>query len=358
VLCFTLLHCFVCIAQSKLTDNASILANIYSGYSLPEYSFISSITNDYINSIELCYIKGTYGKNIWQHSYNYPEQGLSLFYTTLGNDDIFGRELALTYFFKVYFLSINKLRLFNRIGIGLSYVNKKFDYQDNYLNVAVGTKLNIHFNFKLGANYILSDKFNFNTGISFDHFSNANTSEVNLGLNSLTAFAGISYSIGEESEKQIHEPSKHIQRNSLLLFTSIGGKHIRYLNSNYFLTSSLSLEINRAFFQKIRLGIGSDIFYDSSVKSNLSLQGNKYKNSYSFQTGIHITQSIVYNKFSLSIQEGVYILLKEQVNKHKIYSRGIFQYQVNDRFLMRFAMKSHLHILDYPEIGFGYKLGK
>ena len=358
VLCFSLSHCFLCIAQSKLTDNASILVNIYSGYSLPEYPFISAVTEDYINSIELCYIKGTFGKNIWQHSYNYPEQGLSLFYTTLGNDDVFGRELALTYFFKVYFLSFQRFRLFNRIGIGISHVNRKFDFKDNYLNVAVGSKLNIHFNFKFGANYVLSDKFNFNTGVSFDHFSNANTSEVNLGLNSLTAFGGISYSIGEKSEKQIHELGQHIKKNSILLFTSLGGKHIRYLNSNYFLTSSLSIDINRALFQKVSFGIGSDLFYDSSVKSSLSLQGEKYKNSYSFQTGIHITQSIIYNKFSLSFQEGIYLLLTEKVNKHKIYSKGIFQYQINDRFLMRFVMKSHLNILDYPEIGFGYKLGK
>jgi len=99
----------------------------------------------------------------------------------------------------------------------------------------------------------------------------------------------------------------------------------------------------------VSFGIGSDFFYDSSVKSSLSLQGDKYKNSYSFQTGI---------KFSLSFQEGIYVLLTEKVNKHKIYSKGIFQYQINDRFLMRFVMKSHLNILDYPEIGFGYKLGK
>jgi hypothetical protein len=47
--------------------------------------------------------------------------------------------------------------------------------------------------------------------------------------------------------------------------------------------------------------------------------------------------------------------LKEMVGNHPIYSRGIMEYQINRHFLVRFAMKSHLHILDFPEIGFGYK---
>ena len=50
-----------------------------------------------------------------------------------------------------------------------------------------------------------------------------------------------------------------------------------------------------------------------------------------------------------------YLVFNEQVEKYRIYTRGIAQYQVTDRFLMRIAMKSHIHILDYPELGFGYK---
>ena len=86
------------ISQSKFTDNSNIMVNFHSGYSLPEYKFISALTEDYIRSLEICFTKIGYGKNIWQQYYNYPEQGLSLLYSTLGNNDIFGKELALTYF--------------------------------------------------------------------------------------------------------------------------------------------------------------------------------------------------------------------------------------------------------------------
>ena len=111
-----------------------------------------------------------------------------------------------------------------------------------------------------------------------------------------------------------------------------------------------------SFFRKIHFGIGTDLFYDSGVKSSLLGIDKIYKSIYHFQTGIHVSQSIVYNKFRISIQEGVYLLLREKVNEYSIYNRGIIQYEINDKTSVRLSMKSHLHILDYPEIGFGFKL--
>jgi len=352
-ICF--LHGIHIYAQQNITRDLNILGNFHSGYNLPEYPFVSSITEDYIRSIDICFYKETFGKNIWEQLYNYPAYGVSFFYSSLGNNEIFGRELALTYFFKIYFSNYkNRLRLFNRTGIGISYVNRKFDLQTNYLNVAVGSNFNIHFNFRLGAEYKLSDRFNLNTGISFNHFSNANTSEPNLGINYLTGFGGVSYRIGEKSKKKVYDTEPHTKENSLTFFASVGGKHSRALSSEYFLTSSFSTEFNRAFFRRVHFGIGADLFYISSVKSEMEKNNKEFRESYSFQSGIHLSQSLVYNKFRISIQEGVYLFLTERTNNYRIYNRAIFQRQVNDHLSVRLAMKSHLHILDFPEIGFGY----
>ncbi len=342
-------------AQDSFTDNLNGMINFHSGYNLPEYSFISSITDDYIHSLDICFFKETVGEKKWEQLYNYPSYGISFFYSTLGNDEVFGRELSATYFSKMYFFSKNRFRLFNRTGIGLNYVNRKFDLQNNYLNVAVGSKINIHFNFRVGANYRLSDKLGVNTGLSFNHFSNANSAEPNLGINYLTGYGGLNYSLGKKGEKKIHELDAHKKENTSVFFASIGGKRGRALVSNYFFTSSFSYEFSRAFSRKFLFGFGTDLFYDSSVETSLRKFNRDYKKSDSFQTGIHISESIIFNKLTLSIQEGFYLLLNEQVEKYRIYSRGIAQYQVTDRFLMRIAMKSHIHILDYPELGFGYK---
>ena len=342
--------------QSKLTNNLRAMVNYHRGFNLPEYPFFLLVTEDNVQSIDVSLYKESRGKNIWEQLYNYPEYGMSLFYTSLGNDEILGREVALTYFFKFYFLNKNRFRLFNRLGIGLSYVNRKFDLEDNYLNVAIASNFNLHFNFRLGANYALTDKFQLNSGISFDHFSNANASEPNLGINSFTPFIGLCYAVGNRTEKNVIEVPTHIKKNHLELFLSIGNKHTRSLSSEYFWTSSLSFQLSREFTHVFRMGVGADIFYDSSVETQLEKLDEPYKNHFDFQTGIHLSQTVIFNRFSLTIQEGLYLFLVDHLNDYIIYNRGIIQYQINDRFSVRLAMKSNLHILDYPELGLGLKL--
>lgn len=342
-------------AQEKITDNLNGMVNFHSGYNLPEYPFIASITEDYVRSMEVCFFKETVGKTKWEQLYNYPSYGVSLFYSSLGNDEVFGRELALTYFFKLYFFSRNRFRMYNRMGFGVGYVTRKFDLENNYLNVAVGSNFNIHFNFRVGANYALSDKFSVNAGLSFDHFSNANTSEPNLGVNYVTGYGGIIYGLGKKSTKLTHEIEDHVKENTFAFFASVGGKHSRALTSDVYVTSSSSFEFSRAVTRKFSLGIGGDLFYNSSIESSMENNDQAYKNADSFQTGIHLSQSLVYNRLTLSIQEGIYLFLIEKAENHLIYNRFLVQYQVSNHFLIRIAMKSHLHILDFPEIGFGYK---
>ena len=343
-------------AQSRFSDDLKVEGAVHFGFNVPEYQMFTYITNDYIRSVNISVVKETKGKNEWEKIFNYPEYGLSLFYSSLGNDDAFGRELSLVPFFRTNIIDKENYKLYNQLGVGLSYVSKKFDAQDNYLNVAVGSKLNLHFNLRFGFRYKLSDKIKLNLGVSFDHFSNANTSEPNLGVNYITAYTGLSYRIGRKTARKNTELRPHIKENYYNIVANIGGKYSRALSSKKYITSSVSIEAKRRCYKAFHLGLGLDLFYDSSVKDQLLDAEKEYKSIDSFQTGLHLSQTIVYNRISLTLQEGIYIGFLEKVGGYKVYNRGIVAYTVNKRFSVRLAMKSHLHILDYPEFGFAYKL--
>jgi Lipid A 3-O-deacylase (PagL) len=343
-------------AQNKLSDNLITSVNYHAGFNLPEYQFMTAITNDYVRSIDISISKKTHKGNVWEQLYHYPENGLSLFYSSLGNNKILGKELALNYFFKIDYISKKNFKLFNQLGIGLNYVTRKFNFDSNYLNVGVGSRVNIHFNFRLGSTFRLSNKLGLNTGISFDHFSNANTREPNLGINYVTAFGGISYAIGKRIVPKTDSITPHISKNNYAVFTSLGGKLARGFFSDYLLTSSVSVEMNRELFRAFHMGVGMDCFYDSSIEGQLNRNGKDYKKADSFQTGIHTSQALVYNRLKVILQEGLYLgLVNKAINK-TMYNRGIVQYQISKRLAVRVAMKSHLHILDYPEIGVGITL--
>lgn len=342
--------------SQKFSDNLKVSANFQYGFALPEYSFVSYFTDSYINSVEVNLTKETVGNNYWEKLYNYPEIGVSAYYTTLGNDSLFGRALALNYFFKLKMVDRGRFSFFNRTGIGLGYLTEEFDLDDNKSNVAIGSHLNVHFCFKLGFNYKMTDKFIFNGGMSFDHFSNGNTADPNRGLNNFTGYLGASYYLGNRTEKIKLAPDSLIKSNYWEVFANMGGKQPRSLSSGFYMTNSLSVSFSRSFFRAFHGSIGTDLFYDSSVESVLTDLGEAYKTADSFQTGVFIAQQFIYNKIRIGLVEGVYIGLMNKVYRKPIYTKAFIQYAVSDRFSVRITMKSHLHILDYPELGVGFRL--
>ena len=340
-------------AQSKFTDDLSVRAYYHYGFVIPEYQYFTYLVKDNVRSFELNLSKQTIGKNYWQQLYKYPEYGISIFYSTLGNDDVFGREIAFYPYFITHIISKKKFSLDNQIGMGLSYVTKRFDLDNNYQDIGVGSKMNIHFNFKLGGKYQLQKKVFLNSGIAFDHFSNGNLQEPNLGINYVTFYGGIGYLIGDQSEKISHQVEPHKPGNEFNVIYSFGAKHSRALQSNLYFTSSVSLELRRKLFRKFHMAIGPDLFYDSSAKTDMQNVA-VYKTIYNYRTGIHISQEFVYDKLSLVLQEGVYLLLVDKVNYNVMYNRGIIRYKISDQLFINISMKSHLHILDYPELGLGF----
>lgn len=348
-----LTHAF---GQDKFSDNLKVSANLQFGYALPEYSFVSYFTDSYIHSLELNVIKETTGKNYWEKLYNYPEVGLSLFYTTLGNDSLFGQAYSLNYFFKLKVIDRKRFSFYNRTGIGLGYLTKHFDLTTDKSNVAIGSHVNVHFAFKWGLNYKVSDALVLNGGLSFDHFSNGNSVDPNRGLNNFTGFLGASYYLGKRTEKLKPLQDTLQRKNYWEIFANIGGKQPRSLSSGYFMTSSLSVSMTRSFFRATHFGVGADLFYDSSIPGVLRDLGENSKPSDQYQTGLYISEQFIYNRIRIALVQGVYIGLKNKVYDKPVYTKAFIQYSVTKRLSVRITMKSHLQILDYPELGIGIKL--
>jgi hypothetical protein len=353
---FLVLNHFPGISQTKFTDNLQATGYYHFGYVLPEYSNFLYVVNKPVQGFSLNLSRKTRGKNDWEQIYNYPEYGISLFYSTLGNNRIHGKEFAINPYFRMNIISRNRFNFFNETALGLGYVTKIFD-EKNYLNIAVGSHLNLHFALKFGVHYRIGDKLHLNAGIGFDHFSNANSRNPNLGINWVTSFTGVSYALGAETAIQDHELTPHVRRFQYEFIYSFGGKKSRgVLQSDLYYTSSLTFEGKWNMTRAIRLGAGTDLFYDPSAKSEMAALDNfNYERSDDFRTGIHLSQEFVYSRLSLILQEGFYVGLTDAVNHNIMYNRGIVRFQLKNWMFVQLAMKSHLHVLDYPEFGLGIK---
>jgi hypothetical protein len=350
------LLCTLCLAQSQTTNDLYINANRHYGYLLPEYQFVNYLENDNIHSIDLRLSKQTTGEDIWQQLYKYPSYGISLFVSTLGNNEVFGKQIALYPFCSINIIGNRIFNLYYQIGPGICYVTKKYDKSTDYENIAIGSNLNIFFNFEIGTKLRLYKKIYFTGGLAFHHYSNANLQEPNLGLNYLTIFGGLSYLLGKQSERTVTEIPPFHRSNDFFIVYAAGGRHSRALTGYGYFTSSVSLEMKRKLFYKFHLGIGSDLFYDTSTKSEMESkgEGTEYKKQYDFTSGLHLSEEFVFNRLSLIIQEGIYLLLTDKVNHYVMYNRGTIRYKFSNHLMGSLSMKSHLQILDYPELGIGY----
>ncbi len=350
-----LLNMSVVSAQMPLFKNSWLKLEGNYGFVIPEYKNILYTVQRPIGAIELSLVKRTLGKSEWEQIYKYPEYGLTLQHTTLGNTQVLGTETGLFPFVQFCMIRKPKIQLTNQFGLGLGYASKKFDLVTNYDAVSIGSNFNIHFNYKIGIRFQFSNSWIFNSGLSFTHFSNANMAEPNLGLNLLYGNLGVSHKIGEQNKLIKKEIQPHIAKHELDFIYAAGGKHTRALQSTIFFTSSLSTEYHFQWKRKLHFGAGIDLFYDSS--SDVEMAAENIKNHRpldDFSSGIHLSQEIIYDCFSFILQEGLYIGLENKIHKSLVYNRAILRWKINSNFLMHISMKSHLHILDYPELGFGY----
>ncbi len=327
------------------------------GAVVPEYSNATLTTTSLNKSIGFSWYRRTNGNQNDEQLFHCPDGGLLFQVQTLGNQKVNGTEFSLVPFTRLHLLKERRWNLLWQVGIGLSGVTKKYDALTNPENVAIGSHLNIHFNTQFLVFYP-TKRFDWTAGIAFDHLSNANLSEPNLGINSAYLNIGCAYRLNDQKvmEKMGSPTADPISRWSVL--PAFGGKHTRALANQFYFVSSLSGEYVLVVKKRFSTAVGVDVFYDTSVSTEVEALGKNPADASLFSSGIHIAEQVNYKKWVFGVHLGVYAGLKEPINNKPLYSRGFIQYSVSDHFFVRLSMKSHLHILEFPEFGIGYKWHK
>jgi hypothetical protein len=159
----------------------------------PEY-MIGRVIPNYVANFPNTYLQHGFGVNIgslktdtsstWAKYYNYPQTGISLFYSPLGNNEIFGHEFSAMTFISINVFNKSVKPYYLKIGIGAAYFTQTYDSISNPRNVAVSAPLT--WSFQAGAYKTLSEKpgMNLKAGFIFSHGSNGHTELPNFGINS------------------------------------------------------------------------------------------------------------------------------------------------------------------------------
>lgn len=355
-LIFSLAICAHADAQGDSLFPWYVRANVHRGVVLPEYGAIDYLVNNYVHGCELNLVRQTLGKSAWEQLYGYPAYGIRLFYSSLGNAAVFGHQLALSPYFVCGLVRAGPFSLDGEMGLGLSYATKKYHVRTNPANILIGSHLNIHFHAELMARLRLTPRLFAHAGIAFNHISNANLAQPNVGLNAGTLNTGMWYAMGRPQHRlrQVlpHWKPRWVMEGRV----SAGIKHTRTFESFKYLAAAVCLDGKYRWSQRFAAGMGGDFFYDASVRPLLQRRGEPFRPRDAFMSGLHGTIEAYFGRASFALQQGFYLGLRPRLNRDWYYNRFVINYHFTDHIFASLSFKSRLVILDYQELGIGFRL--
>lgn len=120
---------------------------------------------------------------LWGQYYNYPETGVVLQLSSLGNRTVFGHQFSL-YPFASFRLNQKRKPLFLKFGLGAAAFTKFYNPVTNRFNGAIGSRFTWHFNLSLARTIAIFPNAELRISGGFYHASNGHVQIPNFGLNS------------------------------------------------------------------------------------------------------------------------------------------------------------------------------
>lgn len=311
-----------------------------------------------------------YGRKQWHQLHQYPAFGVGLtrFWFT-PTDNIIGNPLSGYFFYHETLLDTRRSALAYDFSLGLSCLWKPYDPQTNTEQRAIGSAVNVSVSFKLQYALTLSPRMDLLAGAGVDHFSNGRVRSPNRGLNMVSLNVATRYRLrprkpsGYEGVLSYQAPTRlahditpfHRLYECAVLGTASIVTTFKDINnrSNFFWTSSASVDLARHYSYTGKYGIGFDLFYDGSVQQHYQPRyGHDVPTHLLWWPGIHVSHGYMIHRWTFTTQAG--LNLNGPSNKGSWYGRIALRYDLSRRLFIRSGIRVYdTFISDFIETGIG-----
>lgn len=344
--------------EAQLVKRPVIIeSKVHTGMILPFYKALSYLVEDDISAFDLSVGFPGKGKDYWEKLYNYPKQGIGYSYWNLGNKEVFGNAHVLYGFinFPIYRKS-EKFSVNYSASLGLAYLTKKFDINENHLDRAIGSHLNAYVRYSIDGKIKILPNWELLIEAGGTHFSNGKTKSPNYGINAGTFSLGLNYFLNNNAykreEPEIPPVSEYYVQSILY---SAGSKVYDNLLGKKYLTTSASYNIERILSHRRRAGLGADLFYDGSIREALATQEGVPEDDFTklIRIGVHGSYTAKYKQLMMGVQIGCYLYSKYNILS-PLYNRLTVQYLFTQKISGSISLRSHMGKADSIEYGIGY----
>lgn len=342
-LMFFLLTC----STNRLSGQTSISTSAHKGYLLAHRPMVEGLRQDRVRGFDLSISKGADGSKDWHHQYNFPEAGLYIGIWNLGNSEELGTGLSLIPYVDFPLVRRRNSAWMMKLGWGAGFIEKKFDAEDNYKNVAIGSRVNNAILLHPRYQFNLSKSMAIATGLSLTHYSNGSFETPNLGINMAALTLSLSLKLGSDS--LISRKEIPVEKNrQWQLFASGFVKEVAPADGSKYLVGTLMGEHMWRRSKKFSFGAGADVFLDKSLSEEDSFKESNGFLGY-IRTGVHASTEMHVGHTALVLAMGGY--LYSGVIGESFYHRFGIRQQVGERYLLCMHVKSHWGKADFMEFG-------
>lgn len=324
-------------------------------------------TSSYGATVNITY--KTFGKQYWNAWENYPELGVQLGYFNLGNAQILGNAFSILPNVSLKLGGGDRTRFDMLVGSGLAYLTKKFDYNTNPLQTAIGSHLNnitvLQFNFHKN----ISPTMVAIAGAGLTHYSNGASKLPNLGINILTTQIGLQWTPNAVPRNEYLKteidpnPTKKwgFTTNLGLAFVEQslpgGPKYPIYI-------ASIGAIYRLSKVQQLSFGLETEYntsdyyFLLRSTEAKTEAEASKAATRFL----IYGADEFFFWPFSMVLQAGTYLDSDYDFKFGKIYTKLSMRYYFppighpNTRLFAAIHLKAHKLAAEYISFGFGAML--
>jgi hypothetical protein len=298
---------------------------------------------------EFSYIYRTAAAKQWHRAYRQPLVGGTLFFGSVGNNQILGRYLGLYGFVELPIVKRKRYRLDFKFATGFGYTNKPFDPVLNPENIAIGSRVNAMMCFALKQSYRWNNTA-LTVGIDMTHFSNASYQMPNLGVNVPFLSLGVQRFFAARS---IENKQIELVRPDLTFgVTAIASaKEMRPLGVGRFPVYAGNIFARKSLGARGGLEASLDIIYKTGLLSHPSYPQAAGLDP--LQIGLFLGYVQSFDRLHFIYGAGVYLRDVLQPDD-AVYIRLGSRYALTKQLEVLMTLKTHYAKADYMEFGLAY----
>ncbi|WP_118973009.1 acyloxyacyl hydrolase [Taibaiella koreensis] len=353
--------------ENKAWSGFGVESNVMIGKMIRHSARFTGPLPGHSYSMELNFVKQTYGQKDWQQRRNYPLIGVGLYYNNYNMPDVYGQAIGIFPNIQLPLIRRGRFEWTLRAGMGICYYTKPYERlpSPNTENVAIGGHWNNISPFSTDVRWRLDDHWDLQAGANFSHVSNAAFQQPNLGINMYGAHIGLRYFPVTANPVKLRReltPLKNrwlVQARASIAFIEAmpadGPLNPVYMGALY---------LSRRYWSKNKVYAGFDYYYNTAkyarLKSIEHFEGSEY--SHSTQAAVFLGNEFLLGRVGILIQAGYYLHRMDEQNQ-KIYEKlgGNFYFLKKEKGPVKEAffsaiLKTHGTTAELFEMGVGIGL--